>query len=80
MITQTQLEIRRVLFGIDPDDQILPKLAVRTSAPYQLEEKKEPGLHVMEIDFDALLERDQDDPVLTDMHQYFSKVEPTGGK
>ena len=72
-----QLEIRRVLFGIDPDDQILPKLAVRTSAPYQLEEKKEPGLHVMEIDFDALLERDQDDPVLTDMHQYFSKVEPT---
>lgn len=77
MITQTQLEIRRVLFGIDPDDQILPKLAVRTSAPYQLEEKKEPGLHVMEIDFDALLERDRDDPVLTDMHQYFSKVEPT---
>ena len=26
MMTQTQLEIRRVLFGIDPDDQVLPKL------------------------------------------------------
>ena len=77
MITQTQLEIRRVLFGIDPDNQILPKLAVRTSSPYQLEEKEEPGLHVMEIDFEALMERDQDDPVLTDMHEYFSKVEPT---
>lgn len=77
MLTQTQLEIRRVLFGIDPDNQVLPKLAVRTSAPYQLEEKEEPGLHVMEIDFEALMERDQDHPMLTDMHEYFSKVEPT---
>lgn len=77
MFTQTQLEIRRVLFGIDPDDQVLPKLAVRTSAPYKLEGKDEPGVHVMDIDFEALLERDGNDPVLADMHQYFSKVEPT---
>lgn len=77
MFTQTQLEIRRVLFGIDPDDQVLPKLAVRTSAPYKLEGQDEPGVHVMDIDFEALLERDGDDPVLADMHQYFSKVEPT---
>lgn len=78
MFTQTQLEIRRVLFGIDPDNQILPKLAVRTSSPYQFEENgDEPGLHVMDIDFEALIQRDKDDPTLTDMHQYFSKVEPT---
>ena len=78
MFTQTQLEIRRVLFGIEPDNQVLPKLAVRTDAPYPLEEgETEPGRHVMEIDFAALLQRDQDDPTLTDMHQYFSKVEPT---
>ena len=50
---------------------------MRPSAPYQLEEKEEPGLHVMEIDFEALMERDQDHPMLTDMHEYFSKVEPT---
>ena len=25
MLTQTQLEVRRVLFGIQPDDQVLPK-------------------------------------------------------
>lgn len=76
MLTQTQLEIRRVLFGIDPDNQILPKLAVRTSAPYQLEEKEELGLHVMEIDFEALMERDQDHPMLTNMHEYFPKWSP----
>lgn len=77
MFTQTELEIRRVLFGIDPDDQVLPKLAVRTSSPYQVDEEEQPGLHVMDIDFEALIQRDQDNPTLTDMHQYFSKVEPT---
>ena len=29
MLTQTQLEVRRVLFGIEPDDQVLPKQELR---------------------------------------------------
>ena len=81
MMTQTQLEIRRVLFGIDPDDQVLPKLETRhvrrilESRETVLQEEEK--LHVMDIDFEALKERDAGDLELTDMHDYFSKVEPT---
>lgn len=81
MFTQTELEIRRVLFGIDPDDQILPKHQGRQTrrwiqpTPPLIDE--EPNLHVMDIDFQALMERDQDDPALSEMHSYFSKVKPT---
>lgn len=81
MFTQTELEIRRVLFGIDPDNQILPKHQGRQTrrwiqpTPPLIDE--EPNLHVMDIDFQALMERDQDDPALSEMHSYFSKVKPT---
>ena len=81
MMTQTQLEIRRVLFGIDPDDQVFPKLEKRLVNRI-LENQEAMGdenqtFHALDIDFEALMERDADNPELVDMHDYFSKVEPT---
>ena len=40
-------------------------------------ESAEPEVHAMDIDFEALKERDADVPELVDMHDYFSKVKPT---
>lgn len=81
MFTQTELEIRRVLFGIDPDDQILPKHQGRQTRRWiQAEQSpagEEPKLHTMDIDFQALMERDREDLELSEMHGYFSKVKPT---
>ena len=81
MFTQTELEIRRVLFGIDPDDQILPKHQGRQTRRWIPAEQspagEEPKLHTMDIDFQALMERDREDPELSAMHSYFSKVKPT---
>lgn len=81
MFTQTELEIRRVLFGIDPDDQILPKHQGRQPRRWiQAEQSpagEEPKLHTMDIDFQALMERDREDLELSEMHGYFSKVKPT---
>ena len=81
MMTQTQLEIRRVIFGIDPDDQVFPKLEAR-SFRHALKDQEAMGeeelqSHVLDIDFEALEMRDAEDPELVDMHRYFSKVEPT---
>lgn len=79
MFTQTQLEVRRVIFGIDPDDQVLPKLDQRPAQSHQLSGPVESTekVHALDIDFAALEERDQDNQALVDMHQYFSMVEPT---
>ena len=81
MFTQTDLEIRRGLFGIDPDDQILPKHQGRQTRRWiQAEQSpagEEPKLHTMDIDFQALMERDREDLELSEMHGYFSKVKPT---
>ena len=81
MMTETQLEIRRVLFGIEPVDQILPKHDVRQTGPILKSEtalgESEPAVHTLEIDFEALKARDADNPELVDMHDYFSKVKPT---
>ena len=67
MFTQTELEIRRVLFGIDPDDQILPKHQGRQTRRWiQAEQSpagEEPKLHTMDIDFQALMERDREDQI-----------------
>ena len=81
MLTQTQLEVRRVLFGIEPDKQVLPKQGLRHTGRI-LESRAamgagEPAVHAMDIDFEALKERDGDNLELVDMHDYFSKVEPT---
>lgn len=81
MLTQTQLEVRRVLFGIQPDDQVLPKQEHRRTGrileSQTAMEGTEPEVHAMDIDFEALKERDADVPELVDMHDYFSKVKPT---
>lgn len=81
MFTQTELEIRRVLFGIDPDDQVLPKHHGRQTRRWiQAEEppvEEELKPQVMDIDFQALMERDREEPELSEMHSYFSKVKPT---
>lgn len=65
MFTQTELEIRRVLFGIDPDDQIPPKHQGRQTRRWIPAEQspagEEPKLHTMDIDFQALMERDRED-------------------
>ena len=84
MITQTQLEIRRVVFGIDPDDptqrdlekyrNLLPGDAVQVSFPYPAQPKAE-GYHVMDIDFDALIEQETDETLLS-AHQWFSLRDP----
>ena len=81
MLTQTQLEVRRVLFGIEPDTQVLPKQELRRTGRILESQaamgEPEPEAHVMDIDFEALKERDRDNPELVDMHDYFSKVKPT---
>ena len=68
MLTQTQLEIRRVFFGIDPD--------VSPDEPdgSQADDPPPPSysLHQMDIDFDALM-AETDDEDLLDMHQWFSQ-------
>ena len=78
MMTQTQLEIRRVVFGIDPDREVPPKLELDQPRRYLLlEEHPEEEPQILEIDFSALMERDGEDEQLVEMHKYFSQVEPT---
>ena len=81
MMTQTQLEIHRVLFGIAPDDQVFPKDETRQTRrileSQAAMEEETPDVHALDLDFEALKERDQDNPELVAMHDYFSKLEPT---
>ncbi len=77
MLTQTQMEIRRVLFGITPD-------RLQGEASGSLGEWTEPdpshssgtSFHKMDIDFDALI-AETDDPDLIEMHTWFSQREAT---
>ena len=87
MLTQTQLEIRRVLFGIDPDD---PALRTRAKWVYPLsQEPSDPVFaqeeqtvfspweyQVMNVDFDSLIAQEEND-TLREAHQWFSQREPT---
>lgn len=86
MFTQTQLEIRRVIFGIKPDEvdaniEIKPDPEPQPAPPGTPEEPdavpQPTGPQVMEIDFDALIARDSEDEDLVGMHQYFSQLAPT---
>ena len=83
MLTQTQLEIRRVIFGIDPDDPSQRRL-VKWSQP----SSSRPGIsipvlsspsadkyHILDIDFDSLIQQEEDETLL-DAHQWFSKRQP----
>lgn len=81
MFTQTQLELRRVLFGIDPDkDHSRRKKPLDGPARSNTNPSyTSPSLwnhNVMDIDFDALIAQEEDEDLLQ-MHQYFSQVEPT---
>ena len=67
-----------MLFGIEPDHQILPKKPLAEGQKYYpIPEEAKPQAQSLPIDFQALMERDQDNEELVTMHQYFSQVEPT---
>ena len=81
MFTQTQLELRRVAFGIKPDtDHAFRKK--RLDAPVIWRENllyTPPPMwnhNMQNIDFDTLITHEKDEDLL-EMHQYFSQVEPT---
>ena len=81
MVTQTQLEIRRVFFGIDPDDEdptlsdpVDPDDLPPDTSAFQPGHGS--GVHAMDIDFDALA-RDETDENLLLANQWFAQREPT---
>ena len=81
MVTQTQLEIRRVFFGIDPDDEdptlsdpVDPDDPPPDTSAFQPE--GEPGVHAMDIDFGALVQGETDENLLL-ANQWFAQREPT---
>lgn len=83
MLTQTQLEIRRVLFGIDPDrPQDDPDSSQVSGNSSQISDGSSDssgqtyGLHQMDIDFEQLM-AETDDEDLLQMHQWFSQREAT---
>ncbi len=89
MLTQTQLEVRRVLFGIDPDDPALHQRAkflralssrwdpsASNPAPSAPKSFSPADYHIMDIDFDALA-RQEEDETLLGAHRWFSQREPT---
>ena len=84
MFTQTQLELRRVLFGIEPDrehvnrkksvplsdgrQEELPAAAAPVFSPEEY--------NVLDLDFQALIAGEEDQDLL-EMHRYFAQAEPT---
>ena len=85
MLTETQLEVVRVAFGVEPDDpsqRDLPKW--RKPLPDDAEQVFSPSggqpspdvYNVMEIDFDALIAQETDETLLK-AHQWFSQREPS---
>lgn len=71
MLTQTQLEIRRVLHGIDPDDPA-QETTDQPDTPVFTPETH----HMSNIDFDTLLAQAEDES-LASAHLWFSQREPT---
>ena len=83
MLTQNQLELRRVLFGITPEDQSLRKgqalhLYRPASEPVEVEsaEYSSADYNILDIDFDRLIAEETDEDLLQ-MHTYFSQQVPT---
>ena len=83
MLTQNQLELRRVLFGITPEDQSLRKGQALhpyrpASEPVEVESAEYPSAdyHILDIDFDRLIAEETDEDLLQ-MHTYFSQQVPT---
>ena len=82
-LTQTQLEIRRVLFGIDPDQELEP--VPDSSSPDTSQEESAgdttqvfapQGYHALPIDFDSIIASETDEGLLQ-AHQWFSQRQPT---
>lgn len=72
MMAQTQLEIRRVLFGIrpdSPDEEPGDKSGAQESPAPQ-------DFHVMDIDFDTLAAQEEDS-TLQEAHRWFAQRQPT---
>jgi phosphoglycerol transferase MdoB-like AlkP superfamily enzyme len=80
MLTETRLELRRVLFGVvpdhetgqtpDPDDSAADSFQTAPSTPT-------PATHnMLDIDFDALIQ-DEEDSTLLAAHNWFSQREPS---
>ena len=81
MFTQTQLELRRLAFGIQPDtDHAFHKKRLDTPVIWRENLPYTPppmwNHNMQNIDFDALIAQEKDETLLG-MHQYFSQVEPT---
>ena len=84
MLTQTQLEVRRVLFGIAPDEDTAggtdssqafsPSGSASGSSGNG--EVSADEYHVLPIDFDQLISGEEDE-TLADMHRWFSQRQPT---
>ena len=78
-LTQTQLEIRRVLFGIDPDredpDESSGSSGTQSEDP-TVETFAPQGVHALPIDFDTII-ADETDEGLLQAHQWFSQRDPT---
>ena len=69
LLTQTQMDVRRMLFGIEPDPQQEPDVSAVQTDPGK-------GYHVLPIDFDRLMEGEEDETLLQ-AHQWFSQRTPT---
>ena len=86
VFTQTQLELRRVLFGIEPDapdasaepapDKAPPDLEAPPPESNTFHPEAAPGSHTLPIDFDALIAGEEDEG-LKQAHQWFSQREPS---
>ena len=80
-LTQTQLEIRRVLFGITPDQEEDASSSSSSSAPSgsdddTVEAFSPQGVHALSIDFDTMIANETDEGLLQ-AHQWFSQRTPT---
>lgn len=77
MIAQTQLDVQRLIFGIPPE---VGAKEPEPTPELQPDSGNQPvilGENVMDIDFEALMQRDWADRDLVEMHRYFSNTEPT---
>jgi len=75
-LTQTQLEARRVLFGIQTKDPVQSADPDGSASdPDPISTDPLPGYHTLPIDFDALI-RETEDEDLALMHQWFAQRPP----
>lgn len=87
VITTMRIDLQRQLFGFstaakEPDSDIplpsdeLADTERETSEEDDREDENKRPLNIMDINFDELIENETD-PVVKNMHEYFSQVQPT---